>query len=109
MLISWSLVALKTAWSGYQFSLVLVVVVAEPVVVRLLSSLVAVPLAGAADIEAIVQRTGLSTHFSWSNVTATKCSPIPRKRPTPKMTLVAVPDLPKITSLTSPIFSLDSL
>jgi hypothetical protein len=71
MLISWSLVALKTAWSGYQFSLVLVVVVAEPVVVRPFSSLVAAPLAGAVDIEAVVERTGSSTHFSWSNVTAT--------------------------------------
>jgi O-antigen ligase len=70
MLISWSLVALKTAWSGYQFSLALVVFVAEPVVVRL-STMVAVPLAGAVDVEAVAERTGSSTHFSWSNVTAT--------------------------------------
>jgi hypothetical protein len=73
MLFSWSLVAWRTARSGYQFSLVseLVVVIAEPVVVRVPFTLVAVPLAGAVEVEAVVERTPSSTHFSWSNVTAT--------------------------------------
>ena len=74
-----SLEALNTARSGYQRVLalvvvVVVVVVAAPVVVRVAPSgaeVVAGALAGADVVEAVVEVTGWSTHFSLSKPTTT--------------------------------------
>ena len=74
-----SLVALYTARSGYQRVLalvvvVVVVVVAAPVVVCVVPSgaeVVVGAVAGADVVEAVVEVTGWSTHFSLSKATAT--------------------------------------
>ena len=50
--------------------------------------------------------TGWSTHCTFSNGTATWCSPIPRNPPTPTTTASILPSRSTISSLMSPIFSL---
>src|SRR5262249_31121477 len=100
-------VASNMAWSGYHsldFVDVLLLV-AEPVVVVEAGRFDAPGgfALGALEVEAVV--TGWSTNLIFSNGIATRCSPMPRKPPTPITTALMLPLLSINSSLMAPMFS----
>src|SRR6516165_3049806 len=90
-----SLVALKTAWSGYHGFFADVDGLADPVVEDGLPPLLLV----------VAEGTGWSTNLTLSNGTATRCSPMPRKPPTPSTTALMFPLLSINRSLMVPMLS----
>src|ERR1700676_5009592 len=105
-----SLVALNRAWSGYH-GLGFDVVVAEDAAVLVLAAPVVVAgrLPGAFALLAPVSATGSLTNLTFSNGMATKCSPTPRKPPTPITTALIFPSFSVRRSLIEPMLSLLSL